>query len=658
MRSIVALLAVGNAVAIGDVLEENRMGHQRFFPNFKYEDFPSTVSNVEAPPVPGRNPHMANTSLPYPDNLQWCLSIFNRGWGLPTSYIDVLPNGQVYWATKTYLEMGAFTDSGKRADLDSIIAIQERTLTRYGLNLYDAAVWEIALTLWGRHDVATVYERNVLYTSTTGPAGRKNGNPGGIVNLRADSDDYQYGVTKQSGSALKTITYPGNITHFTQGTDGEPSKTGVKTGPGAMYYRIIGPNYQMIDPLNGHYGNSWKYPWPNYDETTKWNTYGLIHFNDWKPITGENVWSSMLGPIQSLGLATNNNMSNTTCGNPGHVPNLACTWEDYDHVPPAVQLGITVLPGLEALGSAMGSLYHCPWGSKIFPPDPSEGENVSNENNFSAYASLKLLYETLMNYTGCTSPDPLISYGCTTSKKLVDGLDKWFDNNQILSPRSQIPGGLQVIPQGGHINGSGYFPVPIGSVAGLAVDCQTWGMTVLGKDRLDSKYGAKTSYNVWTTTKKYAGYYKGNVLAGVGYTDLTNLNTSQPVAQNDIWSAEWTFGAINMCQVLSGQYAASGDHETAADLLRDAQSMYNEVTKLWPEGLRFPDGSYVYANRRFFIPWGWFSNPISATCSTAWSVLQDLNFDPFNYGGGNKPPLVTPPHLVGTHPFYKAGLRK
>ena len=36
------------------------------------------------------------------------------------------------------------------------------------------------------------------------------------------------------------------------------------------------------------------------------------------------------------------------------------------------------------------------------------------------------------------------------------------------------------------------------------------------------------------------------------------------------------------------------------------------------EGLRFPDGSYVYANKRFFIPWGWFSNPIGATCSTAW----------------------------------------
>jgi hypothetical protein len=33
--------------------------------------------------------------------------------------------------------------------LDSEIAIQERTLTRYGLNLYDGATWEIALALEG-----------------------------------------------------------------------------------------------------------------------------------------------------------------------------------------------------------------------------------------------------------------------------------------------------------------------------------------------------------------------------------------------------------------------------------------------------------------------------------------------------------------------------
>lgn len=56
----------------------------------------------------------------------------------------------------------------------------------------------------------------------------------------------------------------------------------------------------MTDPLVGDYGASWKYPWPNNDTTTPWNIAGVIHWNDWKPITGENVWATMTGPLQVM----------------------------------------------------------------------------------------------------------------------------------------------------------------------------------------------------------------------------------------------------------------------------------------------------------------------------------------------------------------------
>jgi len=228
--------------------------------------------------------------------------------------------------------------------------------------------------------------------------------------------------------------------------------------------------------------------------------------------------------------------------------------------------------------------------------------------------------------------------------ELHKGLSTWFDSPSILSPLGQLPNSWQVVPQGGHINGSGYFPVAIDVIGGLAVDCQTWGMTVMGQPRIDKNFGAGFAYKIWQTTKKYAGYYKGEELCGVGYTDLSSKNkTAIPV--NTIWSAEWTFGAINMAQVLSKAYADAGNAEYAQDLLTDAQQMYNQVVQLWPAGLRFPDGSYVYANKRFFIPWGWFSNPISALCSTAWSVLQARNCDPFHWGCGDKPALQIPPTL-------------
>ena len=654
---LVALAAASPHVPshISELLQRGYHTHNRFFPDWKYEGFPS-VHHEQDPSVYDRkfptplhqgenhtlppNKHMANQSLPYPANLQWLLSMFAEGYGIPRSYNDILPNGLPYWSTKTYLSIGAFDEYGRPTELDSIIAIQERTLTRFGLNLYDAATWQMALTLWGLYDVAYIYESNILYTGSTGPAGTKNGNPGGIVNIRADATHFKYGAQKVAGSSLKVIPYPGNVTHFPQQKNGDPGDP-MKKGPGSAFYRMIGPKYTMVDPMAGAYDNAWKYPWPNYDKTTEWNTFGIIHFNDWKPITGENVWGAILGPIQALGLKTRNNLTATPCGNYFLKPHLACDWKKYETTPPSVQLGISILPALLALQTEQGSLYHCPWGSKIFPPDPEEGDNVSNENNFSGYASLKLLEEVLKNYTKGDG-DELLTWALTTTTRLRKGLDKWFDSDDMLSPVGQLPNNQRVIPQGGHINSSGYFPVAINTVGGLAIDCQTWGMTVLGREHMDSKFGFGTSYNIWETAKKYAGYYKGDILCGVGYTDLTNVDKAKP--QNDIWSAEWTFGAINMAQTISGQYAAAGDSAKAQSMLQDAQSMYNEVTKPWPSGLQFPDGSYVYANKRFFIPWGWFSNPVSALCSTAWSVFQDLNFDPFHYGGGDKPKLIKPRH--------------
>ena len=637
--------------------------HMRFYPDFKYEGFeePHEVQprenlrrrgtgphDVQVSPGPTPNPHMANKTTPYPKNLQWLLNMFEEGYGIPRSYNDVLPNGDVYWASQTYLSVGAFDEFGKPTELDSMIAIQERTLTRFGLNLYDAAVWQIALSLWWLYDVAYIYEENILYTSTTGHAGTKGGNPGGITSIRADTADFQYGPQKIAGNELKTITYPGNVTHFPEkaGTAGAPTHK----GPGSFYYRMIGPKYTMVDPMNGAYGNAWKYPWPNYDSTTTWNTFGIIHFNDWKPITGENVWGAILGPIQALGLKTMNNLTNSTCGDYFRIPKVPCDFKKFDTTPPPVQLAISIIPALLALQTEQGSLIHCPWGAKIFPPDPEEGDNVSNENNFSGYASLDVFFEVLTNYTKGSS-DEVLQWALMSVTKLRSGLDKWFDAPSILSPTGQLPNGEQVVPQGGHINSSGYFPVAMNTVGGLAIDCQTWGMTVMGQPRIDKNFGAGFSYKIWQIAKKYAGYYKGTTLAGVGYTDLANANGSVPV--NTIWSAEWTFGAINMAQTLSMQYAASGDQEKATDLLNDAQSMYNQVTMQWPQGLQFPDGSYVYANKRFFIPWGWFSNPISALCSTAWSALMDRNFDPFHWQGGNKPALVVPPHMSEMDEYYQ-----
>ena len=42
---------------------------------------------------------------------------------------------------------------------------------------------------------------------------------------------------------------------------------------------------------------------------------------------------------------------------------------------------------------------------------------------------------------------------------------------------------------------------------------------------------------------------------------------------------------------------------------------------------------YLYASRRYLIPFGWYANPLPSTCATAWMIMVADHFDPFGYGG-------------------------
>jgi len=312
----------------------------------------------------------------------------------------------------------------------------------------------------------------------------------------------------------------------------------------------------------------------------------------------------------------------------------------FEDAPAQVQLGLSILPSVNALQSPLGSLYHCPQGTKMFPPDPNEQTNVSNENNFSSYASLTMLYQVLSNFSKGTS-DPVLTQALTDIQTILQGLDKWFDTYLLSEPYE----GFRVVPQGGHVSFAGEFdPVPINTTGGFAVDCQTWGMTVLGQARVDKVYGAGTAYQIWKATKTFAGYVTpSGVLGGVGYTIVNGNKT------HNIWSAEWTWGAVNACRKLSYEYNLAGNTAYAQELAADALSMETEVSKpmircadgSWcGGGLVQEDGSYLYANDRFFIPWGWYANPVGATCSTAWAIMNSHKYNPFLLGGGFVSPLA------------------
>jgi len=50
----------------------------------------------------------------------------------------------------------------------------------------------------------------------------------------------------------------------------------------------------------------------------------------------------------------------------------------------------------------------------------------------------------------------------------------------------------------------------------------------------------------------------------------------------------------------------------------------------------FQAKTILYANKRTYIPFGWWANPLPATSSTAWGLMVDAEFNPFYLGGHYK----------------------
>ena len=322
----------------------------------------------------------------------------------------------------------------------------------------------------------------------------------------------------------------------------------------------------------------------------------------------------------------------------------------------------------------------------MWPKDEDEGTNVSNENNFSAYSGLRMLEFVLANNTD--GADAVLTKAKQDVDKLIEGLEKWFNADGLFTEESfggnDVPKTgmypeaandgqpVKIVYQGGHVSfGGEYEPVKILDYSGFAVDCQTWGMSVmvpyLGLDWLEGKLGGTNgAYNLWQQVKLRAGHYINGTIAGVAFTqdlNFTCLNVTKPppkvgrkpsrigkiallvsyttVALQDnltctqypTWSGEWSFGAMTACKVLADEYEKKGSADIATKLRADAANMRKAVMAPRKRvgmdevgGLNNAviDGGILYANRRFFIPWGWYANAVSSLCSTSWSIMEGL----------------------------------
>ncbi len=511
----------------------------------------------------------------------------------------------------------------------------ERVNVNYGTDIYDGACWQIALSLQGQAQKNQTYF-NLAENQTT------------LLTVGYD------GNSDQPSANANRATTKGDGTFQYNGASITDAKN-------AFFFRMVTRSWLSVDPFMGTdyisnvTANNLPPDNPNYAQ-------GKITWLDWKPITGENAWGFLLGPIQTERLKASS---------------TGQTYVPFES--PAVQNAINVLVAFANMQSPLGGIYYACKGSLGNqggqPVDPYE---VSVENNASALAGLLILQTTLHEQlefqTNLTAAQKnilngtlqrlsvMIDGGTTIQGYQTEGLINFFKKYAWDSKNG-------IFLQGGLANKPN-LPAWVPTYEPKAVDVSTWGASVLGQDLIDTWFGFGSAYKIWENIKQWGGFYgPGNTLWGVGYSDEDGNGPGKDYNKGII-SAEWTAGAINYLRCMITQYKLVRDPGYQAEIKamvdamqKDHDSMFEHLmtlrTDLYPTTDAYlevrpenytsliPMGSdklaFLYSSKRYAIPFGWFANPIPSTTSTSWAVMLHYNFNPFHpkgeYTGLSKPTI-------------------
>jgi hypothetical protein len=511
----------------------------------------------------------------------------------------------------------------------------ERVNVFNGTNIYDAATWQIALALAGKDQIA-------------GPAGAS------LFDIADNQNQLLYlgydgkaktplnGANRATSHADGTFTYNGEMIT-------EPSH--------AYFFRMVTQNWLSTDPFQGtiydHYITVDGLPSnPDYQ-------LGKITWLDWKPITGENAWGFLIGPLQAAYLH--------------YVETLKQAYVPHDNL--AVQNALKVLYAFRCMQSPIGAIYYATKGSLgNIGHQPINPHEVSVENNASILAGLQIFQQILQaeldHESNLSDADKtklqaatndiqsMINGGKTPQGYQTEGLLSFFKNYAWDSANSIFyQGGLANDPN----TGVDWKPTS----EPKAVDVVTWSASVLGQPQLDDWFGFGAAHQTWKSLKNWGGFYGSDgALWGVGYSDQDG-NGEHSDYKKGILSAEWTAGAINFVRILLNQYTEvenSSDYTHAQkelakqyvqELIKDEASMVKGMSTLrldhyakeeayktvrpanYETLISLPANSlaYLYASKRYMIPFGWLANPLPSTASTAWAVMLYYNYNPFILGG-------------------------
>ncbi|WED44321.1 hypothetical protein [Legionella cardiaca] len=474
----------------------------------------------------------------------------------------------------------------------------ERTNINYGTDIYHAATWQIALALASKNDYLSEAKARELVAneldSISNPANR------------AIGIFFQYGYQLSIFDPLKAFTF-----------------------------RLIATNYFNKDPFfGGRYQDfiTWNY---NIYTLAKNDPEGhspdfftfVTTWSDWKPLTGENAWAQLIGPLQAEYIFTEGKVSATS---------------------KAVLNAINSLYAFSAMQTAVGAFYYAPGGTRDNQGVLPVGE-VSIEDNFSVLAGLQVL-KGILEKTEHTAEvthaldmiDTMLNGGITVNGYETLGLLSFLYNGAFDAQKGVFyTHGSIDIPS----SKTDWNPDTSEELTGMAVDVNLWGMSALGIETMDNWYGNGTALNLWRIIRNQGGYFDNGQLWGIGFT----LNNHTDIEPEDIMSAENTASAINTVRALIDHYSGLGMDTT--ELEADLRSMQDNFSNLRNDeylsanfvgatpkefyiDLPIEIGrAYLYASRRFPLPFLWNANTLASTTATSWVLINRFDFNPFQYTG-------------------------
>jgi hypothetical protein len=505
----------------------------------------------------------------------------------------------------------------------------ERVNVHNGTNIYDAATWQIAVVLGAVKN----HFANLLDLDSYQLASYQNQ----VLSQMHNTRDVP------TGSRATTIgsLYVYNGTRITD--------------PRSAYaFRMTAPAWLAPDPLKdsqyAHFITVGKLPGNN-----PAYRFGHLSWSDWKPITGDNAWAFLVGPLQAAYLHY------VVGGGARCVP----------FSEPSIQTAISVLSAFAAMQSAAGAVYYAPAGTLQNQGGASVSPYfVSIENNLSLFAGLNILKSTLAHElagdTKLTSDarnqiaraskliDTMLSGGLLPGARHTKGLREFLHTHAWRNGQF-VTGGFANEPD----SKAEWRPI----LEPRAVDVNTWGVAALGSEQIDAWFGFGATYGLWERLKDWGAYGEGQTLWGVGYSDSdSNGRTQEGNFRAGVLSAEWTAGAIMMVRNMIHHYRSpprsAGESAQAqvfvSKLTDDESRMVAGIQNLRYD--RYIQASlpgkpadyanlivepttpvrsepYLYSSRRYFIPFGWYGNAIPSTAASAWVVLVADRFDPFGFAG-------------------------